>query len=342
METAAAGNGWLGKVARLQVLVTGASGLIGGNVARGLAAGGHQVAALLRPGSEVPALHGFAYRRVDGDVRDPASVERAIDGCDAVVHAAALVCMWQARERDMSEVNVDGSRHVFEASLRARIRRVVHISSIDALGLPPEGRPIGDEEASGNRLMPGPYALSKRRADDVARDFAARGLPVSLIHPGFVFGPWDTKPSSGRMILAIARGMPAYPKGGANVFVGVADVVAVVLAALERGVPGRGYIVAAHNLTYQEAFTRIARVIGVQPPRLGIPPGLTLALGAVGSIAQSLLGRELDVNLVTARNAVMARTVSSTRARDELGVIHQGFDGAVAEAVQWFRARGDL
>jgi dihydroflavonol-4-reductase len=326
----------------MQVLVTGASGLIGGNVARGLAARGDHVVALLRPGSDAPALHGYAYRRVEGDVRDRASVERSIEGCEAVVHAAAVVSLWQAREREMNEVNVDGSRNVLAESLRARIPRVVHVSSIDALGLPPEGQSIGDEEPPSNRLMPGPYALSKRRADDVARDLAARGLPVSLIHPGFVFGPWDTKPSSGRMILTIARGMPAYPGRGANVFVGVSDVVAAVLAALERGVAGRGYIVAAHNLTYREAFTRIARVIGVRTPRLAIPTALTMALGAVGSIAQSLLGRELDVNLVTARNGAIVRTVSSSRARDELGVIHTGFDEAVEEAVRWFRARGDL
>jgi dihydroflavonol-4-reductase len=326
----------------LQVLVTGASGLIGGNVARALAASGHGVVALLRPGSEAPALDGFAYRRVEGDVRDGASIGRAIAGCDAVVHAAAIVSMWRARERDMNAVNVDGSRNVFEASLRARVRRVVHVSSIDALGLRPPGRPIADEEPAGKRLMPGPYALSKRRADDIARDFAARGLPVSLIHPGFVFGPWDVKPSSGRMILAIARGMPAYPAGGANVFVAVSDVVAAVLAALEKGVTGRGYIVAPHNLTYREAFTRIARVLGVKPPALAIPRAATIALGAAGSMVQSLLARELDVNLVTARNGVIARSVSSTRARDELGVVHAGFDEAVNDAVQWFRARGDL
>jgi dihydroflavonol-4-reductase len=170
------------------------------------------VVTLLRPGSEAPALQGFAYRRVEGDVRDRASIERAIEGCDAVVHAAAIVSMWRAREREMNEVNVDGSRNVLEASLRARIRRVVHMSSIDALGLPPGGRPIGGEEPPGNRLMPGPYALSKRRADGIARDLAARGLPVCLIHPGFVFGRWDTKPSSGRMSLAIARGMPGRPR----------------------------------------------------------------------------------------------------------------------------------
>lgn len=321
----------------MKVLVTGASGLVGGNIARALALRGDEVVALLRAGSKAPALDDLPHRRAEGDVRDAASVGRAVDGCEAVVHAAAVASMWARRADEMESVNVGGARNVLEAALAAGVRRAVHVSSIDALGLPPGGAPLGDDEPDTHPLMPGPYAASKRRADQVARELAGRGLAVCLVNPAYVFGPWDVKPSSGRMILVIARGVPVYPTHGGNAFVAASDVVAAVLAALEKGAPGRRYIVAPHSLSYKEAFTRIARMAGARPPWLPVPRAVALLAGALGSAAQMIARRELDVNLVVARSGAIARSVASTRAHDELGVVHAPFESGVEDALRWFR-----
>ncbi|HFB98837.1 MAG TPA: NAD-dependent epimerase/dehydratase family protein, partial [Bryobacterales bacterium] len=222
------------------VLVTGATGFVGWHVARKLLERGERVRLLVRDPARVRELDGA--EAITGDLRDPASLERAVAGCGAVYHVAADYRLWVRDPREMFASNVEGTRNVLDAARRAGVDCVVYTSTVGCIGIPPGG--VGDE---GTRVsdqdMTGAYKLSKFRAERVALRFAEEGFPVVIVNPTAPVGDHDFKPTpTGKIIVDYLRGaMPAYLDTGLNL-VDVADVAEGHLLACERGRPGERYI----------------------------------------------------------------------------------------------------
>lgn len=319
------------------ILVTGATGFVGWHVARLLIEKGHRVRALVRPGSRLRELEAEA---VTGDLRDPESLERAVAGCALVFHVAADYRLWVRDARVMYESNVEGTRNLLRAALRAGVERVVYTSTVGTVGLIRNG--LGDEETPVSlRDMVGVYKRTKFLAEQAAMEAAAAGLPVVVVNPTAPIGDHDFKPTpTGRIILDFLRGaMPAYIETGLN-FVDVRDVAQGHWLACERGRPGRRYILGAENLTLKQFLERLAAVSGLAAPRLRIPYGVALAVAAVATGWARLVGGEPRASLDAVRMARKPMLVSCARAQRELGYAPGPIDDALRRAVEWFRGHG--
>ncbi len=321
-------------------LVTGATGLVGNNVVRQLLSRDLPVRVLVRSGSSVgdAALAGLPIDRIAGGLADEPAVDRAVDGAACVIHAAAFVhCGWR-HAAEMRAVNVEGTRRLARAARRAGAR-LVHVSSVDAIGLRPDGAPADEETPPG--VMPEcPYVVTKREAEAVLHQEIDRGLDATIVNPVYMLGPWDWKPSSGRMLLEVGAGKGLFAPPGGNDFVDVRDVAAGILAAAERGQTGRRYILGGHGLSYLDAWRVMARVTGRMQP-LGIAPRPFVRFaGWCGDLAALVRHREPDVNSAATTMSMLNHNFSCQRARDELGYDFRPLEDTVQDAWGWFVARG--
>lgn len=321
-------------------LITGATGLVGHNAVRQLVARGRPVRALIRGGNARAdaAFAGLPVARFPGGLDDEATLQAAVDGADAVIHAAAFVhCGWR-HLGEMRHVNVEGTRRVARAARRAGAR-LVHVSSVDAIGLHADGRPA-DEETPAGGMPECPYVVTKREAEAAVLEEVALGLDAVIVNPVYMIGPWDWKPSSGRMLLEVGAGRGAFAPPGSNDFVDVRDVVNGILAALDRGRTGRRYILGGHGLSYLDAWRTFARVTGRMQP-LGMAPRPIVRLaGWVGDVAGLFRDREPAVNSAATTMSMLPHNFSSRRAEAELGYTFRPFEETVQDAWTWFIDRG--
>ncbi len=322
----------------MTTLVTGATGLVGNNVVRLLVDRGEKVRVLIRQESLPAALEGLQVEVVRGDVCDPASLEPAFQGVDRVIHAAAHVHIGWRRGELQREVNVEGTRNVAAAALTAGAR-MVHVSSIDALGIGSLETPV-DENTLVNGELACPYVITKREGERVVLDYVARGLNAVIVNPGFMLGPWDWKPSSGRVLLKMATGWGIIAPPGTNSYCDVRDVAAGIVAALERGRTGQRYILAGKTLSHMEAMRIFAGVTGVKPPnRVAIRPTIK-AIGAVGDLVAWVTGHETEVNSAATGMSLLPKNYSSARAEAELGYHTRDVAESAADAWAWFKQHG--
>jgi dihydroflavonol-4-reductase len=318
-------------------LVTGASGFIGWHVARKLLARGETVRALVRPASRVAEL---AVEVVPGDLRDPASLERAVCGCGVVYHIAADYRLWAKDESELYSSNVDGTRNLLTAARDAGVDRVVYTSTVGCIGIPPEG--IGTEGAEvGLEDMTGAYKRSKFQAEQVALEFVREGLPVVIVNPTAPIGDHDFKPTpTGKIVLDFLKGdMPAFVDTGLNL-VDVEDTAEGHLLAAAHGQAGERYILGCENLTLQQILERLAKVCGRRAPRLRIPYAVAYAAGVASTGWANWTGQEPRVPLDAVKMARKKVFVSSDKAKRELGFNPGAVEGALKRAVDWFRANG--
>jgi dihydroflavonol-4-reductase len=321
-------------------LVTGATGLVGNNVVRLLVNQGRSVRVLVRQSSAVgdKAFAGLPLTRATGGLDDDYALQAAVDGAACVIHSAAMVhCGWKHLD-EMREVNVEGTRRIARAARRAGAR-LVHVSSVDAIGLEPDGSPA-DEDTRPGGMPECPYVVTKREAEAAVLDEVAAGLDAVIVNPVYMIGPWDWKPSSGRMLLEVGAGKGLFAPPGSNDFVDVRDVAAGILAALDRGKAGRRYILGGHSLSYLGAWRVFARAAGRMQPLGMAPRGIVRTAGLVGDLAAALLGREPDVNSAATRMSLLAHNFSCRRAETELGYHYRPFEETVQDAWNWFVARG--
>ena len=335
----------------MKVLVTGATGFIGGNLARELCARGYEVRALARPGSSLLTIENTGAEPVAGDILDRDSVRRAAEGCRAVFHCAAAYTFWAKDPQSVWRANVDGTVNVVQGAAAAGVERIVYTSTVSTIGIPRGG--LGDEAAP---LYPaalhGHYKRSKFEAERQALRLAqpppaGEAAPVVVVNPTAPVGPWDVKPTpTGGIILDFLRGrMPAYLATGLNL-VDVADVSAGHILALERGRIGQRYILGNRNVTLKEMFGMLSRITGRPAPRVRLPYWLVVGAGYAERLARSLWpGGGARPPAIPVEGVLASRKpawVSCQRAVAELGLPQSPVEAALERAAQWFAAYGYL
>lgn len=325
----------------MTTLVTGASGFLGSHVARLLSARGEKVRVLLRPTSQTRLLEGLAVERVSGDLRDPASLEKALDGVHTVYHVAADYRLWARDPREIYESNVQGTRNLLEAAKRAKVERFVYTSTVGTLAVPRDGVLPDESIVTSIDEMIGAYKRSKWLAEQEARRAAAAGLPVIIVNPTTPVGPGDAKPTpTGRIIVDFLNGrMPAYVDTGLN-FVPVEDAAEGHLLAAERGRVGERYILGGENLTLKQALEILSRVSDRPAPRVRIPHTVALAAAYGDAVFSRLIGREPRIPLEGVRMARHSMFVNSEKARVELGFSPGPLMAAFERAVRWYESSG--
>lgn len=319
-------------------LVTGATGFLGWHIAKVLLDRGHSVRSLVRPSSRLRDLEGV--EAVPGDLRDPASLAKAVTGCGLVFHAAADYRLWAKDPSELYRSNVDGTRNLLEAARQAGAERVVYTSTVGCIGIPKGG--VGDENSPVRfEDMPGAYKRSKFLAEQVALEYAASGFPVVIVNPTAPIGDHDLKPTpTGKIIVDFLKGnMPAFVDTGLNL-VDARDTAHGHLLACERGTPGDRYILGCENLTLEQIFGRLAGISGRKAPVRRIPYAVAYMAGVVSTSWARLSGTEPRVPLDAVRMARKKMFVSVEKARRELGFEPRPVDGALARAVDWFVANG--
>ena len=326
-----------------RVVITGASGLLGGNLAEALLAAGHRVAAIRRAGTNVTHLADLAIEWHAAELGSVEAMTRAFAGADCVFHCAAAVSVKREVTPEMTAANVTGTANVIDAVVAARVPRLVHTSSVVAVGLSRDGRPC-DETAAWNFDAEGlndAYAITKRRAEDVV-DAAKARIDAVIVNPTYMFGPRDARPSSGRLIVDVVRGRVPGWTPGYNNFVDVRDVARGMIAAWQRGTRGERYILAGHDMTYGDIMRRIAAVAGTRPPRFRVPRPAAWLFGKWGDLVERL-GKEPVVNSTQIRYAYSDKfRFHSAKAAAQLGYQISPLDPALRDAIAWFRAHGML
>jgi len=325
----------------LKVLVTGATGFIGGNLVRALNARGYQIRALIRPQSSTLTLENTGVEEAKGDVLDRESVARALEGCQAVFHCAALYTFWSKAPREIYQVNVEGTEVVLDEARKAGVERVVYTSTVSTIGVPKGGVGTEELEPSPKDLI-GHYKRSKYLAEKEALRSASQGLPVVIVNPTAPVGPRDWKPTpTGGIIRDFLLGkLPVYINTGMNV-VDVEDVALGHVLALEKGVSGQRYILGNQNMTLKEVLEILEAITGKRGPRLRVPIWLVMAAGAVDQLMEGgVLRRRPRIPLEGVRVARKPMYVSSAKAVRELGLPQSPVDEALEKAVSWFRDHG--
>jgi dihydroflavonol-4-reductase len=326
----------------MKVLITGATGFVGAAVARAVAATGAEVRALVRPDTDLRNLDDVPAERVQGDLRDRASLRKALSGCRQLYHVAAHYALWANDPAVFYDVNVAGTRTLLECARDVGTERIVYTSTIGAIGLPEGGGPGTEETPVSLAQMAGDYKRSKFLAEQEVRKLAQAGLPVVIVNPSAPVGERDVKPTpTGRMIVDFMKGrMWAYIETGMNL-IDVDDVAIGHVRAMERGRIGERYILGNRNLTLREIFEILSGLTGIRTPRLRLPWKAVLPLAYVNRwIADYLTHRPPLIPLEGVRMAKYTMHYDCSKAIRELRLPQTPVETALEKAVKWFRHHG--
>lgn len=311
----------------MNALVTGATGFLGSRVVHTLLEAGFKVRIYRRTTSNLILLESVAseLEHSIGDITDEDALSAAMNEIQIVFHVAGNV---RFGSKSLDLVNVQGTSAVVNAAINSRIERLVHTSSVSAVGASEQG--LSDEHTKWETLTDlWPYGRSKTLAELEILDGIHRGLDAVMVNPGLIFGPDHSKGSALNVTHEYAlklrdRKIKAYPSGGTNV-VDVDDVAAGHLAALKHGETGARYILGSENLTWNVIFTQLAEAMGSSPPRISIPYPLAFAAGAAADFWSAVTGHTLAFGRSAARYTLKDRQYSNLRAIEELGCSFRPF-----------------
>ncbi|CAA6606160.1 putative dihydroflavonol-4-reductase [Rhodospirillaceae bacterium LM-1] len=328
----------------MTILVTGATGFVGAAVARALAARGHGLRLLARPGSDRRNLKDLTAEIAEGSLDDPQSLKRSVKGCSALFHVAADYRLWVPDPSAMMRTNIDGTLALLEAGANEGLSRMVYTSSVAVLGLHADGGPASEDTPSTLTDMIGPYKQSKFLAEKAVRQAVAeKKWPVVIVNPSTPIGPGDVKPTpTGRMIVEAALGrMPAYVDTGLNV-VHVDDVAEGHLLAFDKGVIGERYILGGENMALKDILSEVARLMGRKPPGISLPHSAVMPIAFFSELWAKAFGGEPMATLDGVRMARKKMFFSSAKAERDLGYRARPAAQAINDAVAWFKANGYL
>jgi dihydroflavonol-4-reductase len=324
----------------MTTLVTGAAGFLGSHVTRQLVARGENVRVLMRPSSNNRAISDLSLEYVTGDLRDAASLERAIRGVKRVFHVAADYRLWAKRSREIYDSNVGGTKNLLAAAKAAGVEQFVYTSTVATIAVDRRELPNESTDAKLGEMI-GHYKRSKWMAEQEVLKAAKDGFPAVIAMPTTPVGPWDWKPTpTGKIILDFLNGkMPGYVETGLN-FVGVEECAAGHLLVSERGKIGDRYLLGAENLTLKGLLDLLAQITGLRAPTMKIPHGVALSVAYVESAFSRLIGKEPQIPVEGVKIAQHKMFVDCSRAQRELGFQPGPVAAALERAVRWYQTNG--
>ena len=326
----------------MKKLVTGATGFIGSAIARELLADGQEVKVLARKTSSLENVKGLDVEVVYGDICDKASMKEALRGCDTLYFTAAKFAHWAPDLKELYDVNVGGTRATLAAAAEMGISKVVYTSTNNAIGA--SGPVPANEEMYFNYWQARDhYSMSKYIAENEARIFVTRGLPLVFVNPTLVIGVNDIKPTpSGQMLIDTVNGkMPGYIDGGVNI-VDVEDVAKGHLLAAKKGRVGERYLLGNTNLTVHDYLYLIAKIANVSPPRIELPYKLALFFGHLFEFASGFTKKVPTVTASEVRIGRMREWYDCSKAVRELGFTQTPIEDTIRKAIEWFTRTGRI
>lgn len=335
----------------MRAFVTGATGFLGSHVACVLAEQGAELRLLVRSTSNLKNLEGLLspgasrgnmVETAVGDLRDPASLEKAMAGCDVVFHVAADYRLWVRDPNEMYKSNVEGTRAILEAARKNGVRRVVYTSSVATIGFTADGTPADEDSPVSLDDMIGPYKRSKFMAEQIAMEAGRSGMQVVTVNPTTPVGEQDVKPTpTGRIVVDfLKRKFPVYVETGLNL-VDVRECARGHVMALEKGRSGERYILGGENLTLKQILDTLGKITGLPSPKVKLPYAFAFAAGVFGEmITGRVLHGEPRATVDTVRMGKKMMFASSYKAERELGWKIVPVEDALRRAVEWFRGNG--
>lgn len=322
----------------MKVFVTGADGMLGTNIVHELLDRKYEVKCLVHPKSLSKTLDGLQIEKLSGNILEPNTFESHLTGCDFVIHVAASTAVWPGRNEMVNRINLEGTRNVMMAAKKANIKRFIHVGSANTFA-------PGTKEKPGNELNPyegwkykNDYMDSKYKCHQMLLNaFKTEAFPVIIVAPTYMIGPFDSGPTSGRLLLSLVEGkVPAYSIGVKS-FVHTRDVAIAMVNALTMGRLGEAYIAGGENLSLGDFFKKASKVAEIKFKLIRIPYVFVLITGLVGSIFARITGKAPSLSFGMARMSGMLQYYSSQKAISELSMPQTPVEQAIADCLKWFR-----
>jgi dihydroflavonol-4-reductase len=326
----------------VRVFITGATGFVGGHVARHYAAEGARLRLLTRQTSRLDSLAGIDAEMVIGDLREPEKLRSALTGCDGLVHVAADYRLWVRDPKQMYAANVDGTRELLKLAREVGVPRVVYTSSVATMGFKTDGTIVNEDTPVTFADMIGHYKRSKFLAEQEAISAVKTGQHVMILNPTTPIGAGDAKPTpTGRIIVDfLNKKFPAYVDTGLNL-VDVDEVARMHVVALARGTPGERYILGGENLTLKQILDRMSAITGLPSPTMKVPHAVAMVFAFFDeNITGKLLGKEPRATVEAVRMGKKMMFASSSKAERDLGFQVLPIYNAMRSAIEWFVANG--
>ncbi|MCD4770523.1 MAG: NAD-dependent epimerase/dehydratase family protein [Bacteroidales bacterium] len=325
----------------MKILLTGADGVLGNNLVRLLLDKGYTVKVLIQSGRRAVFLEELPIEIVSGDILVTENVDDAVRGCDIVIHAAAKTDTYPTRDKSYWDINVEGTRNIISAVKKYNVKKLLHVGTANSFGPGTIDNPGTEKNPYNGDRYRLDYMSSKYKAQRVLLgEIRDNNLKAIILNPTFMIGPYDSKPSSGAMILAVNSGkVPGYPPGGRN-FVYVGDVATAIVNAIELGRIGEAYILGHENLNYKEIFSKMSTILGVKAPGMKMPGWATLAYGRIMSGIATVFRMNPGVCFPLALISTEDHYYTSGKAITELNMPQTPITEAIKESVSWFKENG--
>ncbi len=327
----------------MKVLVTGADGLLGSNLVRELLTRGDEVRAFVEPGRQQKTLEGLTLEKVQGNLLNPEDVMNATLGCNAIIHCAASTSVWPTRSALVNRVNIEGTKNMVNAVYQNKIKRLIYIGTANSFGFGSKAIPGIENNPYKSEKYGLDYMDSKYKTQQfILNEVKENKLPAIIVNPTFMFGPYDSNPSSGAMIVALYKGkVPGYTSGGRN-YICAKDAATAIANALTKGEVGECYILGNQNLSYKEVFGKIATTIGVKPPSIPIPSVFAKFYGGIGSVVGKITNKAPAISYPLSRIACDEHYYSPAKAIKELHLPQTPIEVGIKECFDWLKGNGYL
>jgi dihydroflavonol-4-reductase len=321
-----------------KVLITGANGFLGSNLARELFRSGYDIRVFVRPEADLSTITDIPFELCYGHIHDAEDVLEAVSGCDIVVHAAAVTDQWGIGFEQYEKINVEGTKNIADAVLQCGVEKLIFVSTANTIEPGSKDKP--GTELNGFTLFAANsgYITTKYLAQQyILEQVEQNKLPAVVVNPTFMIGPNDSKPSSGKMLLyGVQNRLLLYPPGGKN-FVYVMDVCKAIARAISHGKIGDTYLLAGHNLSYGEFFELLNRLSGKKRIMVRTPVLFLKIGGVLGSCLQKITGIRVPLNASNAFLLCVHNYYSGKKSERELGVVYTPMEEAIKKALTWFK-----